>query len=314
MATDSEVSDDSSSIATTPPSYHETISADPIRCSKSSLFPFRRMKQKRTAVLSRIRDIVLAPNFTPSSVTSNLNTCAAAIPAAEFSNILTQPNIEGHTALYWAIMNNRPQAFWAFHGFITPPLYPFVCSSDLLKACMVTNDHPMFTRISEDTEDMRLRDCLGCPPDKIRPPTSSMLFCESGCSKNACAPVLKIFGRIWWLRFILRQPSDGLWSAEIGLRQYSHPARLKAVLLIEAHSRKPGRATPPGALKIPFSLIGTDFVALAPWRSTDDTAYVSPPDMTWRISRKLGDWVMHDTTEYVDHEGTLHARLETTLL
>ncbi|KAG2032764.1 hypothetical protein BDR03DRAFT_969109 [Suillus americanus] len=74
------------------------------------------------------------------------------------------------------------------------------------------------------------------------------------------------------------------------------------------------RATPPEALKIPLALIATKFMALAPWRSTEHIDYVLPPKMTWRISKKLGDWVIHDTTEYVDHEGTLHAKLEMTLI
>jgi hypothetical protein len=72
-------------------------------------------------------------------------------------------------------------------------------------------------------------------------------------------------GRIWFLRFILVN-STGLWSAEIGLCQHSPPARLNAVLLIEAHSRKPGCATPLEALKIPLSLADTEFMALAHWR------------------------------------------------
>ncbi|KAG1885758.1 hypothetical protein F4604DRAFT_1727960 [Suillus subluteus] len=185
------------------------------------------MKQKRTAVLSRIRDIVLAPSFTPSSVTPIVNACAAALPAAELSNILTQLNIEGHTALYWTIVNNRPQAFLCLH---------------LRIACMITSNHATFTQLNLGrqrpliwilgSEQMRLRGLLGCPPDGIQVHTCDELtnqFCESGCSKNRID-------------------------------------------------------------------------------------YVPPPKMTWCISKELGDWVMHDTTEYVDHEGALHAKLEMTLL
>ncbi|KAG1766335.1 hypothetical protein EV702DRAFT_1050732 [Suillus placidus] len=250
-----------------------------------------RMKQKRTAVLSRIRDIVLAPNFIPSSVAPDLNACAAALPAAELSDILTQLTIEGHTALYWAIVNNRPQALWAFSKLITS--FPSVCVSDLCIAYMITNDHAIFMKLKlvGQSEIWRLRQLSGCPPDEIE--GDAYGGCASRCKSLLCS---------------------GIWHAEIGLYQHSHPARLNAVLLIEAHSRTPGCATPPEALKIPLSLIDTKFLALAPWRSTNGIDYVLPPNMTWRISNELGDWVMHNKTEYVDCEGTLHAKLEITLL
>ncbi|KAG1838256.1 hypothetical protein F4604DRAFT_1941642 [Suillus subluteus] len=169
LSLDSKASDDNSSTAgaTAPPSY-DTISANPIQCSQSSVFSFHRKNQKRTAVLFHIRDIVLAPDFTPSSVTSNVNACAAALPAAEFSNILTRLNIEGHTALYWAIMNNRPEAFWALKKLTS--CYSSDCTSDLRIACTITSDHEMFTQLNlgSYSEDRRLREFLGCPQDEIQ--------------------------------------------------------------------------------------------------------------------------------------------------
>ncbi|KAG1858782.1 hypothetical protein DFJ58DRAFT_744827 [Suillus subalutaceus] len=273
-------------------------------------------------------EVPKTPNFNPSSVTPNLNACAAALPAAELANILTQLNIEGHTALYWAIVNNRPQAVRAFNKFIS--CYSPVCTSDLRIACMITSNHAMFMQLNlgRRSEQIRLRGLLGCLPDGIQVHT-----CDEFTNQFNVVLGIRMFqkrlrtatgnkwyhefvagGRMWWFRFALLKPSNGLWSAEIGLCQHSHPARLDAVLLIEAHSRKPGRATPPEALKIPLTLTGTNFLALAPWRSTERIDYVPPPKMTWRISEELGDWVMHDKTEYVDREGTLHAKLEMTLL
>ncbi|KAG1795268.1 hypothetical protein EV424DRAFT_625479 [Suillus variegatus] len=140
MATDSKVAEDSS----TPPSYHKIL-ATPIQCDQSSIFSIGLMKKKRAAVLSRIRDIVLAPDYIPSSVVPNVIACAAALPATEFSKILTQLNIEGHTAPYWAIVNNRPHALWAFIHFISgtsPSVF-----SDLRIACMITNDHSIFMEL-----------------------------------------------------------------------------------------------------------------------------------------------------------------------
>ena len=100
-------------------------------------------EQQRTTVLSSIRDIVSAPDFTPPSVASAVNACAATLPAAEFSDLLKTPNIAGHTALYWAIVNNRQEAFSALAGFISQ--FSSVCSSDLRLACLVTSDQALFT-------------------------------------------------------------------------------------------------------------------------------------------------------------------------
>lgn len=52
--------------------------------------------------------------FTPSPA---VHACAALLPAAEFSSILQNPNIEGYSALYWAIMSHRKDAIMAFTEF-----------------------------------------------------------------------------------------------------------------------------------------------------------------------------------------------------
>ncbi|KAG0704628.1 hypothetical protein DFH29DRAFT_997515 [Suillus ampliporus] len=75
--------------------------ADSIQCR---IFSSLRSKQKRNTVLTCIHDIVFAPDFTPSSVAPIVNACAAALTAAEFSDLLQTPNIEGHMTLYWAIV------------------------------------------------------------------------------------------------------------------------------------------------------------------------------------------------------------------
>jgi len=146
-----EFLDDSKSMANAPPSYSASaLSANSIQLQScklpSSTFSFLRMKQKRTTVLSCIRDIVCAPDFTPSSVAPIVNACAAALPAADFSELLQTPNIAGHTALYWAIVNNRREVFSAFAGFISK--FSSVCSSDLRLACMATSDHALFTQLN----------------------------------------------------------------------------------------------------------------------------------------------------------------------
>jgi len=141
------------------------------------------------SVLSRIRDIVSAPGFTPSSVAPVVNACTAVLSAADFSDLLQTPNIEGHTALYWAIVNNRREAFSVFAAFISE--FSSVCSSDLHLACMATSDHALFMQLNLAKVDCKcmvvlptyecincincvapkdepLRRSLGCPPDEVQ--------------------------------------------------------------------------------------------------------------------------------------------------
>ncbi|KAG0700971.1 hypothetical protein DFH29DRAFT_1052830 [Suillus ampliporus] len=75
--------------------------------------------EEHATVLSRIRDLVSALDVTSSSVASIVNACATALTVAQFSDLLQTPNVEGHTALYWAVVNNRREALSAFTGFIS---------------------------------------------------------------------------------------------------------------------------------------------------------------------------------------------------
>ncbi|KAG2089617.1 uncharacterized protein F5147DRAFT_780570 [Suillus discolor] len=289
MATNSKVADDSS----TPPSY-DTISASPIQCDQSSIFSSCRLKEKHTAVLSRIRDIVLGPDFIPSSVVPNVNACAAALPAAEFSKILKERNIEGHTALYWVIVNNRPQALWALNKFIFIfSYYSSVCEDDLRTACMITSNQEIFIQLALGRSENRdFRRLLGCPLDQLQvhtcdePANQFNVVLQIGMFQKrlhstAISDTKLIYefvagGCIWWLRFHMPEPNNGIWHVKIGLCRSSHPARLNAVLVIEAHNRKSGSAAPPEALKILLSLADTKFVALTPWLYVEFGASVTP--------------------------------------
>ncbi|KAG1750525.1 uncharacterized protein EDB91DRAFT_1244106 [Suillus paluster] len=164
-----QLSDDSKFV-TIPPSYNTiSTSADPVQCPPS-ICSLLQTRQKQKAVLSRIRDIVSSPDFTPSSVAPAVSACAADLPAAVFSYLLQTPNIEGHTALYWAIVNDRREAFSAFIAFI--PRFSSVCASDLRLACMATNDQALFAHLNlgnfQSLKDEPLRRSLGCPPDEVQ--------------------------------------------------------------------------------------------------------------------------------------------------
>ncbi|KAG1732393.1 uncharacterized protein EDB91DRAFT_672321 [Suillus paluster] len=116
------------------------------------------------------REIVSSPDFTPSSVAQIVNSCAAALPTiAEFTNLLQQPNIEGHMALYLAIVNNQREVLSAFTKFISE--FSPDCSSDLRLASMGASDHGMFMQLnlgSNLSQDESLRRFLGCPPHEIQ--------------------------------------------------------------------------------------------------------------------------------------------------
>ncbi|KAG1753124.1 hypothetical protein EDD22DRAFT_733663, partial [Suillus occidentalis] len=97
------------------------------------------------SVLSRVRDLVSAPESTPSSAARIVDACAAALPNEEFSDLLQTANIEDHTALYWAIVNDRLEAFSALAGAISE--FSYNCYSDLRLACMITNDQALFAQL-----------------------------------------------------------------------------------------------------------------------------------------------------------------------
>ncbi|OJA20750.1 hypothetical protein AZE42_11830 [Rhizopogon vesiculosus] len=101
-----------------------------------------RRKQTRTIVLSRIHDLVTSYDFIPSSVALIINSCTAILPPAEFPDLLQSRNLDGHAAMYWAMIHNRREALSVLCGFISQ--FSSVYSPDLRSACEVTNDHALF--------------------------------------------------------------------------------------------------------------------------------------------------------------------------
>ncbi|KAG2116086.1 uncharacterized protein F5147DRAFT_758517, partial [Suillus discolor] len=132
-----------------PPSYDaistSTVLADSI-WSKICRWVYPRASlQSKQKCLSCIRATVSSPDYNPSFVAQTVSACVATLPAAEFSKLLQQPNIEDHTAPYRAIVNNRREALWAFMHFIPDPSP--ACYSDLRLACMMVGDNTLFTQL-----------------------------------------------------------------------------------------------------------------------------------------------------------------------
>ncbi|KAG1799540.1 hypothetical protein EV424DRAFT_1546000 [Suillus variegatus] len=243
-----------------PPSYDLSVSEDSIR-SKQSIFSFLQSKQKRrqTSALSLIREIVSSPGFAVSSVAPNIKSCTAALPAAEFSKLLQKCNIENHTALYWAIVNNQREALLEFVKFI--PKFSRACSADLRLACMAANDHDSFMLLhlgdnEVDSTDRSSRHMLGCPRDDIQVHGGDTLSVDSNENTFSVHFVFRMFqkrlriarkleaefvaqGRIWVLRFDVDMLT-GDWLVEFGISRDSSAVRPNAVLEIQANKPSPG--------------------------------------------------------------------------
>ncbi|KAG2123241.1 hypothetical protein DEU56DRAFT_925145 [Suillus clintonianus] len=245
------------------------LSADFIQCKRSifSCLSTKQIETRRATVLSLIREIVSSPGFNTYSVPPIVNSCADALPAAEFSDLLQQPNIEDHTALYWAIINNRRDVLWAFDKFISQ--YSPVAFADLRIACMAVSDHDLFMQmdLGDDVnpKDKSLRRMLGCPRDEINvfhhglseldsPPDylkgdeldenhfiasfSFKMFQKRLRITRNLAVEFVARGRIWVLRFYMG--SEGKWCIEYGLSENSSPpVRSHAKFAILAHSNLP---------------------------------------------------------------------------
>ncbi|KAG1816871.1 uncharacterized protein BJ212DRAFT_1577010 [Suillus subaureus] len=341
MATMLEVLEDSKSVTSPLPSYKTTPSsvslAGSIQCTthcRPSVLSLLRTTQKQKSALSRICDLVSPPGFTPSSVTQVANTCAATLPPAVFSHLLQTPNIEGHAALYWAIVNNQQEAFSIFAAFI--PQFSSVCCSDLCLACMVISDQELFTQLNLGCyphKDELLRRSLGCPPDEVEVHKG-----DKPCQFVACMRIrmfqkrLRIRqevdvesvanGRIWRLQFHCGR----IRCIVIGLSRHKLPAPLLSQahcgVMIESHKGKPKCATQPAYsqwrneqrtlhgdmnwfLDLPIE-IKTEI-------RTDNLEMPKSNDITVVFYHQLGNWVIDDNTEYVDCDGTLHVAVEMTL-
>jgi hypothetical protein len=99
----------------------------------------------RTTVLSTVCDLIAAPDFTAASMAPIVN--PYALSPAELSDCLQLLNVEGHTPIYWAIVNCRQEAISAYIALISSFPISSACSSDLRLACMVTSNNTVFTQL-----------------------------------------------------------------------------------------------------------------------------------------------------------------------
>ncbi|KAG2749347.1 hypothetical protein P692DRAFT_20833197, partial [Suillus brevipes Sb2] len=204
------------------------------------------LPKKRQVVLSRIRDLVSTPNFIPSSIAPVIETCITqgALSPAEFSAFLQLPFIEGHSAMYWAILNHRREVVLAFAASI--PRF-------LLSCVVIVNDQTSFAQLNlgyvSNSTDEPLRRFLNCPPDEVQVQDTG-----DGLFENKFVACLRIRmfrkrlgtaqtsaiefvagGRIW-VMILYRTPSMIGWGISLCLSRDSSPAHLLgAVLVIKVH-------------------------------------------------------------------------------
>ncbi|OAX34475.1 hypothetical protein K503DRAFT_859182 [Rhizopogon vinicolor AM-OR11-026] len=253
-----------------------------------------------TTVLFCIRDLVTAADFTPSSVAPIVNTCAAALSPAEFSDLLQSLNIDDHTAIYWAIVNCRREAISAFANVGCLPFR-------LAHGMHVFTQLNLLRTIGQPMTKSLIRS-LGCPPDEIEVHEADKpdamhrfvtLFRFKMCQKR-----LRIIqnvgaefvagGRIWWLRIYMGD--EGKWLIEWGLSQHSPPACPEAVFLIKSVV-----SSGPETLRIARLLPDDNFKILVP------KGHPITDSACWKLASYLSDWPMDERAlpEAVDTFGAL---------
>ncbi|OAX32735.1 hypothetical protein K503DRAFT_776346 [Rhizopogon vinicolor AM-OR11-026] len=156
IASSSEVSrlpvDEKPWPTTLPVASHPTASSSTSTAgSWFSLLPSARTKQTRQTVLSLIRDLVASTSSPSSDIPDSsaaapiLASCASVLSPSSFSALLQDPTFEGHTALYWVILNR--------HIHILPQMLRYAgplnreCVADVRLACLASSDQILFGKL-----------------------------------------------------------------------------------------------------------------------------------------------------------------------
>ncbi|KAF7790935.1 hypothetical protein EIP86_001894 [Pleurotus ostreatoroseus] len=112
----------------------------------------RTSQEVRTTILSLVRDVVRVPE--PSAAISILRNCSEACEShgLEFSAILQERSVEGHTPIYWAIVKRPPQPTASDPDLVTVLLSlaaPLTDStmSEIRLACLQNSDQVLFQRL-----------------------------------------------------------------------------------------------------------------------------------------------------------------------
>ncbi|KAK0446087.1 hypothetical protein EV421DRAFT_247945 [Armillaria borealis] len=312
--------------------------------AQSSGFPYswfssRSSRETKSTITSLIRDLVRPPN---SSLACNeiLSSCAEACASysLSLSSILQEKFCEGHTPLYWAIINKPRQTEEESEELLSAllrysvPLTPSTIS-ELRLACLVTSDQNLFRHLRRELKPLSGTDemLLGAAgSDDVR-------VVDTNATEGAFAAEIKISqfqkrmrvgkevevefiaqARLWRLSFFVssqdrpRSPRRGSWCVGLSLMESSPPTWVDSRLIIQDQpvqdviDEEQSKQKPTISLRIksPGELVPTNAFARA--------------NQTKQIVVSLEESIMGQTlqfggTSYIANDEVLRVRLETRL-
>ncbi|KAF9777912.1 hypothetical protein BJ322DRAFT_518413 [Thelephora terrestris] len=264
-------------------------------------------KEVRSTVRSIIRDVVKEPK-TPASM-GLLESCADACSSnnLSFSEILQDPSIEGHPAIYWAIVK-RPspddfELITALMSYSAPLTVETM--TEVRLACLHVGDQALFQCLWRSPEYGALtgsdRMLLGVtsPPDTMDveelpgpdgPFRVRFNIVQFEKRMKVSADIGFEFiarGRIWKLRFYVTRNEGthqpGPWAVTLQILEQSPPTPLEARILIkEPEKEQASPSSPPVAAPPPNGLLAQ---LLAPCSSSSPK---QNPPIEFRLKLKAG--------------------------
>ncbi|ESK86122.1 hypothetical protein Moror_9312 [Moniliophthora roreri MCA 2997] len=232
----------------------------------------RTSREVRTTVLGIIRDVVKeysnADESKSSAARSILSSCAEACAGQGilFSSLLQEKSIEGHTPIYWAIINrplDSPSPSSAGSSDLLMSLLSFsaplepVTLSEIRLACLNTSDQALFQRLRlspefaplSGTDQMVLRGTIPDEVEVVNVPGDEGAFVvdlklmqfqkRMKVSKEVGVEFIAR-GRMWKLAFCVSQkdhvhhtiPRTGTWYIQLSLLENSPPTWIDSRILI----------------------------------------------------------------------------------
>ncbi|KAK0236265.1 hypothetical protein EDD85DRAFT_635775 [Armillaria nabsnona] len=312
--------------------------------AQSSGFPYswfssRSSRETKSTITSLIQDLVRPPN---SSLACNeiLSSCAEACASysRSLSSILQEKFCEGHTPLYWAIINKPRQTEEESEELLSAllrysvPLTPTTIS-ELRLACLVTSDQNLFRHLRRELKPLSGTDemLLGAAgSDDVR-------VVDTNATEGAFAAEIEISqfqkrmrvgkevevefiaqARLWRLSFFVssqdrrRSPRRGSWCVGLSLMDSGPPTWVDSRLIIQDQpvqdviDEEQSKPKPTISLRIksPGELVPTNAPAHA--------------NQTKQIVVSLEESIMGKTlqfggTSYIASDEVLRVRLETRL-
>ncbi|KAG2033160.1 hypothetical protein BDR03DRAFT_1014525 [Suillus americanus] len=224
-----------------------------------SLLPNARTKKTRQTVISLIRDLVATSTTDNSAATPILASCASALSPPSFSAILQQSTFEGHTPIYWAILNRHTHILSDMLQYAGP--LNNACIADIRLACLASGDQASalsyllcFWPDAQDPDALVLGSTSADDID-VREVDGEAAFSASikirlWQKRMRVAGVVGVEfiarGRIWSLIFFsspspspssgslsTRSAGTGPWQVALGLMEHSPPTFIDGRLVID---------------------------------------------------------------------------------